>query len=427
MPPGRTFSVSLQMFRFVNFLFVCTIIPSLILGQEKQYTDTTDVNQIIGRILKSKPKPDNKKSGLALLPALGYNPSMGFIIGANISASLYAGDPKTTRLSTGIATVQFTTKGIINFQLRHNIFTNGDDWIFQGNFQASRMLVFDYGLGTGPNAGSDEGLIVDGNPTNDPTNTFPIVFGLFRLNEKVYRQVSPSLFIGGGINFDFHNNIRDEKLQVDSGRLTPHYIYSIENGINPEQYFANGLTFNIQYNTKEHGNRSYGGMYADIVLRANQKFLGSTLNSLQLITEFKKYWSLSTRNPENVIAIWHIGTFNLAGTVPYLDLPATGLDLYNRSGRGYTIGRFRGPSYFYLESEYRFPISRNKLFSGVAFVNLQTASDGKNINLFDQLEPAAGGGLRILFNKRSRTNICIDYAVGIKGSNGFFFGLNEVF
>ena len=93
------------MFRFVFILFVCTIIPSLILGQEKQYTDTTDINVIIGRILKSKPKPDSKKSGLALLPAIGYNPSMGFIFGANISASMYAGDPKTTRLSTGTATV----------------------------------------------------------------------------------------------------------------------------------------------------------------------------------------------------------------------------------------------------------------------------------------------------------------------------------
>jgi Omp85 superfamily domain len=415
------------MFRFVHFLFFCTIIPALIQGQEKQSTDTTDINAIVSRILKSKPKTENKKSGLSLLPAIGYNPSMGFMFGANITGSLIAGDPKTTRLSTGTATAYFTTKGIINFQLRHNLFTNNDDWIFQGNFQASRMLVFDYGLGTGPNSNSDEGLNVDGIPIENPINTFPIIFGLFRLNEKVYRQVSRSVFIGGGINFDFHNNIRDQKLQVDSGWLTPHYIYSLEKGINPKQYFSNGITFNIQYNTKEHGNRSYGGMYADLVLRSNQKFLGSTLNALQLITEFKKYWSLSSRNPEHVIAFWHLGTFNLAGNVPYLDLPGTGSDLFNRSGRGYTIGRFRGPSYFYLESEYRFPISRNKLFSGVAFLNFQTASDGKNIHLFDQLEPAGGAGLRILFNKTSRTNVCIDYAFGIHGSHGLFFGLNEVF
>jgi len=415
------------MFRFVHFLLICISIPALLQGQEKHHNDTTDINVIISRILKSKPKPETKKSGLALLPAIGYNPSMGFMFGANIAASLTVGDPKTTRLSTGTATVFFTTKGIINFQLRHNIFTNGEDWIFQGNFQASRMLVVDYGLGTKARPIDDEGLNVDGFPIDNPIGSFPIIFGLYRINEKVYRQINKSLFIGGGINFDLHNNIKDEKLNVDSGRLTPHYIYSIENGINPKQYFANGVTFNIQYNTKEHGNRSYGGMYADLVLRANQKFLGSTLNSLQLITEFRKYWSLSSRNREHVIAFWHLGTFNLAGVLPYLDLPHTSYDLFNRSGRGYTIGRFRGPSYFYLESEYRFPITRNKLISGVTFLNVQTASDGKKVNLFDRLEPAAGAGLRILFNKKSRTNICIDYAFGRHGSNGLFFGLNEVF
>jgi hypothetical protein len=43
------------------------------------------------------------------------------------------------------------------------------------------------------------------------------------------------------------------------------------------------------------------------------------------------------------------------------------------------------------------------------------------------MEPAAGAGLRILFNKRSRTNICLDYARGRYGSSGIFFALNEAF
>jgi hypothetical protein len=81
----------------------------------------------------------------------------------------------------------------------------------------------------------------------------------------------------------------------------------------------------------------------------------------------------------------------------------------------------------YLETEYRFPLSRNKLFSGVLFTNVQTASDGQSVKLFDRLEPSGGGGLRILLKKESRTNICIDYAFGRYGSSGLFFGLNEVF
>jgi len=47
--------------------------------------------------------------------------------------------------------------------------------------------------------------------------------------------------------------------------------------------------------------------------------------------------------------------------------------------------------------------------------------------LFNTIEPAAGAGLRILFNKKARTNICLDYARGRYGSSGFFFALNEAF
>jgi hypothetical protein len=145
------------------------------------------------------------------------------------------------------------------------------------------------------------------------------------------------------------------------------------------------------------------------------------------MTEFRKYISLSPRNPEHVIAFWHLGTYNLGGVLPYLDLPGTGTDMYNRSGRAYTIGRFRGPSYFYLESEYRFPITANKFLSGVVFANMQSIADAENKNLFNGWNPGAGMGLRILFNRSTRTNICIDYAFGVSGANGLFFGLNEVF
>jgi hypothetical protein len=79
-------------------------------------------------------------------------------------------------------------------------------------------------------------------------------------------------------------------------------------------------------------------------------------------------------------------------------------DSYNRSGRGYTIGRFKGPSYDYFESEYRFPITRNKFISGVAFINIQTASDDLGKKLFQYWDHAAGGGLRILLQKKQPLN-----------------------
>jgi outer membrane protein assembly factor BamA len=228
------------------------------------------------------------------------------------------------------------------------------------------------------------------------------------------------------MNFDFRNDIVVER--YDSLEYSPHYLYSIENGFNPKEYNVCGFQANVCYNSREHQNRSFGGIYAEMSLRYNTKILGSTEDAWQLYTEFRKYWSLSYTNPEHVLALWYWGSYLMGGKLPYLELPATEYDMYNRGGRGYTLGRFRGPHFADFEAEYRFPISqRTKLFSGVLFGSLQSGSDGKNINIFHYFEPAGGAGLRLLFNKRARTNLCMDYAFGRYGSSGFFLALNEAF
>jgi hypothetical protein len=155
--------------------------------------------------------------------------------------------------------------------------------------------------------------------------------------------------------------------------------------------------------------------------------MGSTHATLQLKTELRKYWSLSKINPEHVLAFWYWGCYLLNGSLPYLELPGTGSDAAGRIGRAYTIGRFKGLSFIYSEAEYRFPITANKLFSGVAFTNIESASNHRTAKLMQYVEPGAGVGLRILFNKYTRSNLCIDYGMGNYGSKGLFLGLNEVF
>ncbi len=399
------------------FLFLITGLyttaqDSLVTSANK---DTVDVASLLSGIFGKKKKEAKPQSNISLLPALGYNPSVGFIFGVNIAGGAHLGDPKTTSLSSGTATAYLTTKDVMNLQFRHNMFTQNNNYLIQGNVQFTKMLVIDYGLGPGSGKERIDSLI------------YPIRFNEVRINEKLYKRVSKHVLVGGGVALNFHNKINDEVKKADSTMLTPHYGYSTAYGFNPVKYTLSGVFLNAQYTTRDHLNRSYKGVYADLTLRLNPTWLGSTKQSWQMMTEFRKYISLSSVNPEHVLAFWHLGTYRLKGDLPYLDLPGTGTDMYNRSGRAYTIGRFRGPSFFYLESEYRFPITDNKLLSGVAFVNIQTVSDGLNNRFFSAYEPGAGAGLRILFNKKTRTNLCIDYAFGKYGSKGLFFGLNEVF
>lgn len=371
---------------------------------------------------KDKAKPP---SATAILPIFGYNPSLGFQIGVNMTSAKYYGDPANTSLSVASLAASISTNGVITGQVRHNTFTQNNKWNFQGNWQVSRFITFDYGLGTNQPGSVRDKINFFGEPNKSDSAVFPIRFIYLRLNEKFYRKITPTLSAGAGLSFDIRRNIDDEKL--DSVTQTPHNTYSIENGFNPDHYSLNGITMDIQYITRDHPNRAYKGVYANLGFRFNAEWLGSTQNSIQWSTEVRKYFSLSSKNPEHVLAFWHWGRYLVSGTLPYLDLPGTAGDVYNRSGRAYTMYRFKGPSYFYLETEYRFPITRNKLISGVAFSNFQTASETGKTKLFENWEPGVGAGLRILFNKRTRTNMCIDYAVGSNGANGLFFGLNEVF
>jgi hypothetical protein len=378
----------------------------------KDTVPTQDLGNVIRKAFKSG-APDTTSSpetGIAVLPTLGYNPSFGFQVGAKLSVQNYLGDPKNTTLSVSGLILAITSKGIINAQLIHNLFTSEDKMNWQGNLQVSRFGITDYGLGPGPGY---------------PDSADLIRYIYIRIDEQALFKVSAHSYLGAGINFNFRTKIDDENQSETYN--TANQNYSDEFGFNPEHNNANALVLVYQFTTREHPLRSYGGMYANVYFLLDQTWLGSSKNALRVVYDFRKYWSLSKRNPANVLAIWSLASFTLNGTLPYLGLPNTTQDPYYRSGRGYTIGRFRGPSYFYFETEYRFPITRNKFLSGVGFINTSTTSNVDNKKMFNYWSAAGGVGLRILLQKAQRTTLCIDYGKGEYGSYGIYFGLNEVF
>jgi hypothetical protein len=88
---------------------------------------------------------------------------------------------------------------------------------------------------------------------------------------------------------------------------------------------------------------------------------------------------------------------------------------------------FKGTEFNDSEAEFRFPILANKFISGVVFGSMQSGNDEQGTKLFQVFEPGYGGGLRVLFNKVTRTNLALDYAFGRFGNKGFFLNLNEAF
>jgi hypothetical protein len=383
-----------------------------------------DFGDLIRDIFHSKKMPGapHKSSGITIVPNIAANPTIGEQLGIKAVAGRRLGDDPNTLLSVGATSASITTKGIIYFYVNHNIFTPGNKWNLQGNIVVSKTVTPDYGLGISQpiTGGTDADKVLA-----DPTHKVYSVHSLyFNFREKVYKEVAKNLFIGAGASFEIRRRIQ----QTDTvDNATPISVYNIKHGFPEDHYQANGLLFNVQYTSRDNPNRAYTGIYFDAGIRANQTWIGSTKNSVQFTTDFRKYFSLSDINPEAVLAFWNWGSYLVSGTIPYLELPGTARDGSFRSGRGYTSQYFKGTQFNDTEAEFRFPILANKFISGVAFVSMQSANDEHGTKLFQVFQPGGGAGLRVLFNKTTRTNLALDYAYGKFGNKGFFLNLNEAF
>jgi len=414
-------------------LFLVLGISSLF-AQEKEDSPEilnrqADAKDIIRLLFKKKTTVDSGKEKhpyLSVLPSAGFNPSVGLSIGVTSTGGKTYGNPNTTTLSVYNANAYISTYGLASFELKENVFTADNKFNIQGGLQIGKTVAVDYGVGTGHPVQGEGSFSINSFPLANNVDIFPIAYTYLKFSERIYKKIFNHVYMGAGFVADIYTNIDDQR-KLGPNISTHNYRYSRLNNYPTDGYQANGLLFNFEYNSRDQTNRPYKGLYIDLVLRTNQEWLGSNHEAIQLKTELRKYWSLSKKNPEHVIAFWLWGSYLLRGSIPYLELPGTGSDAAGRLGRAYTIGRFKGPSFYYNEGEYRFPITSNKLLGGVVFANIESADNQRTIKLLQYVEPGAGVGLRLLFNKYTRSNLCIDYGRGNYGSNGLFLGLNEVF
>jgi outer membrane protein assembly factor BamA len=179
------------------------------------------------------------------------------------------------------------------------------------------------------------------------------------------------------------------------------------------------------YDSRKNPVNAKQGENIQVVFRNNMKLLGSDSNWQSLLINATKYVPLNPQRTQT-LALWNYSWMILNGKPPYLDLPSTGWDNTYNTGRGFIQGRFRGNVMLYFEAEYRFNVTRNGVLGGVLFSNIESVSGAPSRKL-EQMQPGYGLGLRIKLNKKSNTNLAVDYGFGTNGMKGFFVNLGEVF
>ncbi|MDP4223176.1 MAG: BamA/TamA family outer membrane protein [Bacteroidota bacterium] len=283
-----------------------------------------------------------------------------------------------------------------------NIFLDKPELHFFSDFRYYKFPTQTYGLG----------------PQSTMSHPLQIDYSYLRLYQLVFREIAANLFIGMGYNLDYHWNIKVDT--VIGNKLDQFVRYQQGN-----HSISSGVSLNILYDNRRNVINPRNGTLVNIQIRPNMRFLGSDKNWNSVSMEFRHYLKFPVSS-DNILAIWSYNEITISGTPPYLDLPSIGWDDYSATGRGYAIGRYTGRDLIYIESEYRFSLTKNGLLGAVIFGNAESIPESPSSDL-GPLIPGGGFGLRIKVNKFSDTNLCIDYGFGVRGSRGFFLNLGEVF
>jgi outer membrane protein assembly factor BamA len=360
------------------------------------------------------------------MPIISANPTTGWIFGVSPSFNWLNGRAETTTMSTALAMVLFTTENQFFTSIRSNAFLKDDSWALLADIRYNINNQPTFGLGSGIAT-----LTPSGVPPAVPKEE-RIFFKQYRFYGTALKKLSGTRFFYGlGYLLDHIYDIQDESLDLDAQPLanTFHHDYQARKGLPTDAYTQSGISLNAILDSRDNVVNPYTGQFAWLSYRVMPRFLGSTTNSGQLWAEYRKYFCLNPERPRHILGLWTYGWFVTSGEVPYMFLPALGWDMFNRSGRPYTFGRFRGEDLVYGELEWRFPLQRHKDFlGGVIFFNATSASSRTTeVSLFDQTHLGYGLGLRFQVLPKKRLNVGLDYGRGAYGSSGYFINIYDTF
>ena len=387
--------------------------------EEKKYQLRTIIDLFTKEDTLKISKPDSKNHLIAF-PTLGYQPANGFTFGFISQFSFKLKPENKISLLSGGASYS-TQKQVLTY-LKNNMYINNDRLFFSGDFRYYVFSQSNYGLGSDIMPWGAKFQDFNFDAIEQPMN-----YNYFKFHETASYTIFPNFFIGLGIHFDSYTNIDDNFLDVANERYTYHYEYSKKYGFSDKNYAVNGMSINFIYDTRDNLINTNKGLFLNMNYRYNPQTSLNRYRSSTLLLESRYFIPISKKNKQHVLGFWAYGQYQLAGRLPYLNLPAIGWDQNSRSGKGYTQGLFRGTNLMYFESEYRFPITKNQMISGTVFANATTATEtSKSLTSFEAIQPAIGVGLRVLLDKNTLTNFIINFGLG-RDSQTFYFNDGEGF
>ena len=244
---------------------------------------------------------DYRKPMMAFAPVIGAKPSSGVLFGAAGNVAFYRGDPSTTRISSLVTSLTFSTKKQISLTNRFTIFGRENRWRHEGDYRFQWTSLETFGLGT--SADTNEGVQAD--------------FDFFRLYHTSYYRLLPELSAGAGLYFDNHTDVGPRTGEEAAWTESPFVEYSQRHGLPLDSQIAAGTSFDLLWDNRDSFINADRGWLAKATYRALfDGFLGGDSSWQEFNLDVRTYVALS-RDRRHKFAFWAFADLVVGGVAPF--------------------------------------------------------------------------------------------------------------
>ncbi len=218
------------------------------------------------------------------------------------------------------------------------------------------------------------------------------------------------LYLGTQTNYKFDKGSQEEN------DFTREFFESN----NIQDNFVSSIGLNISYDTRDYVYYPTKGLMFSIRPKLNAEWLGSDNDYIDTDYSMTYFTSFASNK---VLGI------SLSGGFAWGDVPFDGYQNYGirNSLRGYAVGKYKGKNMVAAQAEYRWRFYKKWGMVGFAGIGSVWGNDSEEEAFEQALLPSAGAGLRFMVSPAKKINLRLDYAFGIDGNQGLYFGVMEAF
>ncbi len=356
------------------------------------------ISKSVGQNTKDVFKTDtiakNKNYQLIGIPIVFYTPETNFGFGGG--GQLFLLKQKNIyndRVSNIFFDAIYTTNKQIIFDILPQIYFG------EGNY----YLDMSYKWKIFPN--SFWGIGIDTPNSNEESYNMTSHF----LKVSFLKRLPPSLNFGFEYIFENHEVTEVE----EEGLLAEGDI------IGSDRAIVSGLGVVFNLDSRDNIGSPISGHFLKMAAQFSSEIFGSTQAYNKYIADLRTYQKLGKRSIV-ALQVFYEGNF---GSPPFQGLASYG---GGTRARGYFQGRYIDKHMYVVQGEYRYRFKPRWAISGFGLFG-EVANQTSNFFTINNMKPSAGGGLRYKLLKDQDTWIRVDLGVGVDGSSGFYFGVNEAF